>query len=66
MPYPQAQCDSCMAPTLTIGQQKYAHVRRVVIKTTAVYRVAESKLFGILLGRIKEDIIEVEDVYFPN
>ena len=66
LPYPQAQCDACMAPTLTVGLQKYAHVRKVVIKTTAVYRVADSGLFGILLGRVKNDVVEVEDVYFPG
>ena len=55
-----------MAPTLTIGPQKYSHVRKVIIKTTSVYRVADSQLFGILLGRVKDDVVEVEDVYFPS
>lgn len=54
-----------MAPTLTIASQKYTHVSKVIIKTTAIYRIADAKLFGILLGRIKDDIVVVEDIYFP-
>ena len=55
-----------MAPTLTVQKQKYSHVRRVVVRTTAVYRVAESGLFGVLLGRVEDDLVIVEDVYFPG
>ena len=65
LPYPQAQCDACMAPTLTVGTQKYAHVSRVIIKTTSIYRIMDAKVFGILLGRVKDDVVIVEDVYFP-
>jgi hypothetical protein len=54
-----------MAPTLTVGPQKYAHVSKVIIKTTNIYRILESQLFGILLGRIQDDVVIVEDVYFP-
>jgi hypothetical protein len=50
VPYPQAQCDACMAPTLTIGKQIYTHVDKVIIKTTSVYKIIDANLFGILLG----------------
>jgi len=50
VPYPQAQCDSCMAPTITIQKQIYAHVTKVKIQTLAVLKLVETKLFGILLG----------------
>lgn len=65
-PYPQGQCDSCMAPTLTVGTQKYAHVGRVVVRTTAVYRIVEANLFGILLGQVINDTVFIDDVYFPE
>jgi hypothetical protein len=48
-----------MAPTLTVAPQKYAHVSRVIIKTTAIYRIVDAKVFGILLGRIFNDVIVV-------
>lgn len=50
LPYPQAQCDACMAPTLTIQKQPYSHVKKVVIRTTSVHRIIDANLFGILLG----------------
>lgn len=65
IPYPQALCDACMAPTLTIAPQKYTHVSKVVIRTTSIYRIVDAKMFGILLGRVKEDVVTIEDVYFP-
>lgn len=54
-----------MAPTLTVGTQKYAHVFRVVIKTTSIYRIMDARVFGILLGRVIDDVVIIEDVYFP-
>ncbi len=66
IPYPQGQCDSCMAPTLTVATQKYAHVSKVVIKTTAIYRIVDAKVFGILLGRVYNDVVVVQNVYFPQ
>jgi hypothetical protein len=51
-PYPLAQCDSCMAPTITVSPQKYAHVSKVVIKTSIINGVADAGLFGILLGSV--------------
>lgn len=54
-----------MAPTLTIAPQKYTHVSKVVIRTTSIYRIVDAKMFGILLGRVKEDVVTIEDVYFP-
>ncbi len=50
MPYPLAQCDACMAPTMTISKQPFSHVRKVVIKTTSVHRIIEANMYGILLG----------------
>lgn len=50
LPYPQAQCDACMAPTVTIQKQPYSHVKKVVIRTTSVHRIIDANLFGILLG----------------
>ena len=55
-----------MAPTITVGKQKYTHVSRVVIRTTAVYKIIEARHFGILLGYEKDDIIYIENVYFPE
>lgn len=66
LPYPQALCDSCMAPTVTISGQKYAHISRVILKTKEVFRIVESKLIGILLGRVIEDVVYIENVYFPE
>ena len=54
-----------MAPTLTVAPQKYTHVSKVIIKTTSIYRIVESKIFGILLGTTKDDEVTVWDVYFP-
>lgn len=54
-----------MAPTLTIASQKYTHVSKVVIRTTSIYRIVDAKMFGILLGRVKDDIVTIEDIYFP-
>jgi hypothetical protein len=48
-----------MAPTLTVATQKYAHVSKVVIKTTAIYRIVDAKVFGILLGRVYNDVVVV-------
>jgi hypothetical protein len=48
-----------MAPTITISSQKYAHVSRVVIKTTSIYRITDSNMFGILLGRVHNDVVIV-------
>lgn len=66
MPYPHALCDACMAPTITVLPQRYAHVGRVVIKTTSVYRIADANMFGILLGQVVDDTVIIEDVYFPE
>lgn len=66
LPYPQAQCDSCMAPTISLKEQNYTHVNKVVIRTTAIYRVTESSRIGILLGREEKGEVFVEDVYFPK
>lgn len=56
LPYPQAMCEACMAPTVTVSPQSYAHVSQVIIKTMAVNQIAESKLFGILLGHYQDDV----------
>jgi hypothetical protein len=66
LPYPQALCESCMPPTLTVAAQKYAHLSRVVVRTREVYRVVESRCVGVLLGRIVDDVAFVENVYFPE
>jgi hypothetical protein len=50
IPYPQAQCDACMAPTLTVGKQSYSHVQRVKIMTNSVFKISETKCIGVLLG----------------
>lgn len=55
-----------MAPTVTISGQKYAHISRVILKTKEVFRIVESKLIGILLGRVIEDVVYIENVYFPE
>lgn len=55
-----------MAPTITVLPQRYAHVGRVVIKTTSVYRIADANMFGILLGQVVDDTVIIEDVYFPE
>lgn len=60
LPYPQAQCDNCMAPTLTLSKQLYTHVKRVIIKTLSVYKILDAGLFGILLGTEKDGIVVVE------
>ena len=39
LPYPQAQCDSCMAPTISITKQKYTHVTKVKIITPSIYKI---------------------------
>lgn len=65
MPYPQAQCDSCMPPTISLTKQSYTHVNKVIISTSSIYRIVDTDLFGILLGFEKEGIVYVEDVYFP-
>lgn len=66
LPYPQAQCDACMAPTLTLAKQSYSHAQKVVIRTQAIYRIVDADIFGILLGSVKDDIVYVDDVYFPD
>lgn len=50
LPYPQAQCDACMAPTITISKQNYAHIQKVKIMTNSVYKVSETNCIGVLLG----------------
>ena len=60
LPYPQAQCDNCMAPTITVGKQSYTHVQKVVIKTLSVYKIIDAGLFGILLGSEKDGVVLVE------
>jgi hypothetical protein len=55
-----------MAPTITIEKQPYSHVHKVIILTTSIYRIIEANLFGILLGREKDGIVYVEDMFFPE
>jgi hypothetical protein len=57
IPYPQAQCDSCMAPTITIKKQKYSHVSKVKIVTPSIYKIAETKCIGVLLGTENNGVI---------
>lgn len=66
LPYPQAQCDACMAPTITVQKQPYSHVTKVIIRTTSVHKIIDANLFGILLGFEKEGIVYVEDIFFPE
>jgi hypothetical protein len=65
MPYPQALCDACMPPTLTISPQSYSHVSKIIIKTNSIYKVLDENVFGILLGHYENDVVYIEDVYFP-
>jgi hypothetical protein len=55
-----------MPPTITVAPQKYAHLSRVVVRTKEVYRVVDTKCVGVLLGRILDDVVFVENVYFPE
>lgn len=66
LPYPQALCDACMPPTITVAPQSYAHLSRVAVRTKEVYRVVDTKCVGVLLGRILDDVAYVENVYFPE
>ena len=66
LPFPQAQCDACMAPTVTLSKQPYCHVKKVIIRTQSIYRIVDANMFGILLGSVKDDIVYVDDVYFPD
>lgn len=66
LPFPQAQCDACMAPTISLMKQPYSHVSKVIIRTTSVHRILDANLFGILLGVEKDGIVYVDDVYFPE
>lgn len=66
LPYPQAQCDSCMPPTVSIYKQPYTHIKNVVVRTTAIYKITETNLFGILLGSKEDNITYIDDVYFPR
>ena len=66
LPYPQAQCDACMAPTLSVQKQSYSHIRKVVVQTTSIHKITETKLFGVLLGTISGDTVYVNDIYFPR
>lgn len=50
MPFPQAQCDACMAPTISIINQPYTHMPKVIIRATSVHKIIDANLFGILLG----------------
>jgi hypothetical protein len=51
LPYPQAQCDACMVPTITIKKQPYSHIKKIIIKTSSIERIIDANLFGILLGQ---------------
>jgi hypothetical protein len=55
-----------MAPVLTVGKQKYSHVSKVIIQTTSIYRIIDSNLYAVLLGYTKEDIVYVQDLFFPS
>ena len=55
-----------MAPTISIGKQIYTHVQKVIIRTTAIYKITESNLIGILLGREENGTLYVENLFFPE
>ena len=60
LPYPQALCESCMAPTVTIGPQRYSHANRVIIRTKDIlYTIVDSKHIGILYGHVTDETIYV-------
>ena len=49
-----------MAPTVTIGPQRYSHVNRVIIRTKDVlYTIVDSKHIGILLGHVIDETVYV-------
>lgn len=72
IPYPQAMCNACLPPTVSIRKQTYTHVREVLFTTFDTCRFLDTKdklafLYGSeALSKEGGIALTVEAIYFPR